>query len=163
MSSLPPGIDIYTDGSSLTNPSPADAGVYTKSVLNITSTFKSVSLVEATNNNAGLCALHEAMQSIDNKIHLAPPHTPVYIFIDSTATIRMGLGYTRSTSMPLKANATIALLSKIACYNPIYLIWCPAHIGIISNEVADFLAKLGAWWCLINGMSITSLSTICEV
>ena len=84
------------------------------------------------------------MQIIDNKIHLAPPHTPVYVFIDSTTTIKVGLGYTRNTSMPVKANATVALLSKIACYNPIYLIWCPAHIGIIGNEVADFLAKRGA-------------------
>ena len=81
---------------------------------------------------------------MDNKIHLAPPHTPVYIFIDSTTTIKVGLGYTRNTSMPVKTNATVAFLSKIACYNPIYLIWCPAHIGIIGNEVADFLAKRGA-------------------
>jgi len=144
MSSLPPGIDIYTDGSSLTNPGPAGAGVYIKLALNIQSIFKSVSLGEATNNDAELCALHEAMQIMDNKIHLAPPHTPIYVFIDSTTTIKVGLGYTRNTSMPVKANATVALLSKIACYNPIYLIWCPAHIGIIGNEVADFLAKRGA-------------------
>ena len=84
------------------------------------------------------------MLIIDNKLHLAPPNTPVYVFIDSTTTIKVGLGYTRSTSLPNKANATVALLSKIAYYNPIYLIWCPAHIGIIGNEVADFLAKRGA-------------------
>ena len=121
------------------------AGVYIKSALNIQPIFKSVSLGEATNNDAELCALHEAMQIIDNKLHLAPPNTPVYVFIDST-TIKLGLGYTRSTSLPNKANATVALLSKIAYYNPIYLIWCPAcaHIGIIGNEIADFLAKRGA-------------------
>ena len=144
MLSLPPGIDIYTDGSSLTNPGPAGAGIYVKSALNIQPIFKSVSLGEASNNDAELCALHEATQIIENKIHLAPAHTPVYVFIDSTTTIKVGLGYTRSTSMPVKANATAINLRRIALHNPIYLIWCPAHIGIIGNEVADFLAKRGA-------------------
>ena len=46
--------------------------------------------------------------------------------------------------MPVKANAIATNLRRIALRNPIYLIWCPAHIGIIGNEVADFLAKRGA-------------------
>ena len=64
------------------------------------------------------------------KIHLAPPHTPVYVFIDSTTTIKVGLGYTRSISMPNITNATVALLSKIAYYNPIYLIAGVQHIWV---------------------------------
>ena len=48
-----------------------------------------------------------------------------------------------------KANTIATNLRRIALHNPIYLIWCLAHmashiIGTIGNEVADFLAKRGA-------------------
>ena len=36
------------------------------------------------------------------------------------------------------------IVSHGLIYNIYILIWCPAHIGIIGNEVADFLAKRGA-------------------
>ena len=43
-----------------------------------------------------------------------------------------------------KGSCNYYQLTQNCLCNPIYLIWCPAHTGIIGNEVADFLAKRGA-------------------
>ena len=75
---------------------------------------------------------------------ITPSDTPLYYFIDNTATIKIGLGYCNYAAKPQIAEEIIQNLSISSRLHPVYLIWVPAHIGITGNEIADYLAKRGA-------------------
>ena len=74
------------------------------------------------------------------------PRVILYLYIDNTATIKVGLGYCNYTAKPGIAEEIIQNISNTSNskLHPIYLIWVPAHIGITGNEIADYLAKRGA-------------------
>lgn len=68
------------------------------------------------------------------------PPKHLYIFVDSQAAISR-LRNSRGNSVIQKAMQTVAKLNTLGCKVHIY--WCPAHMGIPGNEMADFLAKKG--------------------
>ena len=111
---------------------------------NFPPSYQSISIGEATNNTAELRALHEASSAALRMAPLGPASVPVYFFIDSIITIKIGLGYIKSSSHPVLANAIILNISQLSQTNPVYIIWVPAHADVTGNEIADFLAKRGA-------------------
>ena len=142
--SLAPGIAYFTDGSSKTNPGPAGAGIYQPAYNNIPILFKSTSLGNATNNDAELMALHESTECALDIISQLSPNDCVYFFIDSTITIKIGLGYIKCKSHPTIGKEIVDNIKDIAQYNNVLLIWAPGHAKIMGNEIADYLAKRGA-------------------
>ena len=106
--------------------------------------FKSTSLGNATNNDAELMALHESTECALRIQHQLPHNACVYFFIDSTITIKVGLGYINCKSHPTIAKEIVNNIRVIAQTNNAFLIWVPGHAKIIGNEIADYLAKRGA-------------------
>ncbi|OXV05133.1 hypothetical protein Egran_07099 [Elaphomyces granulatus] len=73
---------------------------------------------------------------------LARPQGPrpleVYIFVDSQAAIAKVSGY---SDIAYRVRATLA---QLATYKvTVTISWCPSHVGIFGNELADQLAKKG--------------------
>ena len=81
-------------------------------------------------------------------VFCAPPKAAnqvrFYFFIDSTTTIKIGLGHIRSNTHPVTADNIVSNIDQLSKTNPVYLIWVPAHANILGNEIADYLAKRGA-------------------
>ena len=107
--------------------------------------FRSTSLGNATcNNDAELMALHESTECALDIISQLSPNDCVYFFIDSTITIKIGLGYTKCKSHPTIGKEIVDNIKDIAQHNNVLLIWAPGHAKIMGNEIADYLAKPSA-------------------
>ena len=72
------------------------------------------------------------------------PNDCVCFFIDSTTTIKIGLGYIKCKSHPTIGKEIVNNIKDIAQHNNVLLIWAPGHAKIMGNEIADYLAKRGA-------------------
>jgi ribonuclease HI len=115
----------------------------------------------ATTNGAGVCALVSGRivktrsWNLGSKVEVADAELfainralefalsflerdEVYIFCDSQAAIRkVEKGYSYYS---LQARSTIR---RLASRSLVYLYWVPSHVGVLGNETADRLAKLG--------------------
>ena len=89
-------------------------------------------------------ALHESTECALDIISQLSPNECVYFFIDSTITIKIGLGFIKCKSHPSIGKEIVDNIKAIARHNTVLLIWAPGHAKIMGNEIADYLAKRGA-------------------
>ena len=136
---------IFTDGSALSNPGPVGAGVVIKNKAPKSTPVKLAKAVKQmdTSYEGEIEAIKLAVEYANENITSA--HDNLHIFSDSQAAI---LSITSQDSekyhnrMIRQIRENIMDMSEKV--DDIKIIYCPAHIGIEGNELADGLAKTGA-------------------
>jgi ribonuclease HI len=89
--------------------------------------------------DAELHAVHEAL---DGLTHIDTPPALAFVCIDNSAAIS-ALNDNVGNSEPAREAINISVLLAQDGWR-IHTLWTPAHVGVIGNETADNLAKLGA-------------------
>ena len=136
---------IFTDGSALSNPGPVGAGVVIKNKgpkITPVKLAKSVKQM-GTSYEGEIEAIKLALEYANENITSA--HDNLHIFSDSQAAIlsitcQDSEKYHNSMIRQIRENI-MDISEKV---DNIKIIYCPAHIGIEGNELADGLAKTGA-------------------
>ena len=138
-------IIIFTDGSALSNPGPVGAGVVIKNKgpKNTPVKFAKALKQMGTSYEGEIEAIKLAVEYANENITSA--HDNLHIFSDSQAAIlsitcQDSEKYHNSIIRQIRENI-MDISEKV---DNIKIIYCPAHIGIEGNELADGLAKTGA-------------------
>jgi len=86
--------------------------------------------------DAEVIGIIKALEQSSQIITTGP--TTFYLFVDSQAAIQRLQGYTYHA---VKAQRLTRLLVNKG--HKVEIQWCPSHVGVIGNEIADQLAKQG--------------------
>ena len=137
-------IEIYTDGSCLTNPGNGGWAA----IININNEIKKISgsAKDTTNNKMELMAPIKALQEIKEQ-------QPIEIYTDSQY-VKLGItdwihkwiknNWLTSKKEAVKNKELWMELYKLNKSHEIKWVWIKAHSGIALNEEADLLAKQAA-------------------
>jgi ribonuclease HI len=126
-------IQVYTDGSATPGKGSAGAGIYCNLF------EKSIASGKYGNNFYGeVMAIWQALKEL-NKQHLA--RKDVVLLIDSVAAIQAVTNEESQDKNIILARYEIKSLQTKGV--KVMLQWVPSHCGLLGNEKADFLAKLG--------------------
>lgn len=136
LDSRPTGLIVFSDGSKTEQ----DTAGYGFAV------FRDGRLLDSGNGQLGKREVFDAeitgaLQGLKSAIAQRQPHERITICIDNTSVID-GIGATA----PISSQADFRTLQKTGDLSPglISVRWCPGHVGIYGNDLADQLAKEGA-------------------
>ena len=138
-------IQVATDGSALTNPGDAGAGIMIRKVEDgaVTSIWhKSVSLGYGTNNFAELQGIiHASLYLLSSP----PPRAlPIVFLVDNVMALRVAARQQASHAYPELGERLQRLTLALESTHQVHYEWTPGHAGWEINELADQLAKRGA-------------------
>ena len=103
--------------------------------------------------DAELTAISKVLSILQDRVAAGSANQlEAYVFIDSQAAIQKVSGY---GDLAVKIRSQLSYLSKRDV--KITLSWCPSHIGVLGNELADKLAKKGLK-AKLSGPAYVSLS-----
>ena len=142
----PRSLVAYTDGASTGNPGPAGAGMHITSTNGDDWQEEAIAALGKSTNNVGeLWGIGMAAQAAELRIRACPhAYTHLYILTDSQYSIGcLTRGWKSKTNAEL-VQAVKRIIALIPPYITVIVQWVPAHVGIDSNEHADFLAGEGA-------------------
>jgi ribonuclease HI len=131
---------IYTDGSAVgTNPGPAGAGYYIPNLSICLRRGEFAALGVSTNNRAEIMAIFLAINAAD---HWFKSPRKIVIMTDSLFAIGvLDKGHsTKSSPILIAITKTLREMSR----HEISFIHCPAHCGLMGNEIADRIANRGS-------------------
>ena len=103
--------------------------------------------------DAELTAISKVLSTLQDRVSASGSDLlEAYIFVDSQAAIRKVSGH---GDISARIRSQLSQLTK--CNVKVTLSWCPSHIGVLGNELADKLAKKGLEAKLV-GPAYVSLS-----
>lgn len=143
LATLPPGVSIYTDGSSYGNPGPAGSGFCAYDSAGRVAQHASHYLGSATNNYAEVDGIKEALAYVLNST-LHDSKEPVFVFTDNRQAINIAVGRSSPAWCTDEARDIRTMVTSLTESRRVHFYWVPGHAGIPGNDLADKLAKLGA-------------------
>ena len=146
--SLPPQTLVaFTDGSANPNPGPSGAGafLYSTSPGDSCHLEATAALGDGTNNLGEIWAIGMAAQMALDHISSRDLNTNTHfqLFTDSMLARSCVLGEWKSVKYGPLVEAVALALQRLSDSVIVNVDWVPAHVGIDSNEHADFLAGRG--------------------
>ena len=139
---LPPGLQIFTDGSSMSTNGPSGSGFVMIDPWTVPLIHNSKYLGNQNILYAEVDAILRASRYLNNNPYEG---SNVYFFVDSNTALQLATGWRLPN--PLSNHASLITRDSIQLLNQDYMvsfIWVPSHCGIQGNEIADKLAKRGA-------------------
>jgi ribonuclease HI len=144
---LPQTLVAFTDGSANPNPGPSGAGafLYSTSPGDSCHLEATAALGEGTNNLGEIWAIGMAAQMALDHISSSDHNTYTHfqLFTDSMWARSCVLGEWKSVKYGPLVEAVALALQRLSAFVIVNVDWVPAHVGIDSNEHADFLAGRG--------------------
>ena len=152
LNTLPPGLHVYTDGSSYGNPGPAGSGFCVKDHAGLTTHCETHHLAHETNNFAEVDGIARAVAYLLEPGTTVPPG-PIFMFVDNRQAIRVAMGRLSPPWCLSEAKAIRGSIRRLATGRRLHIYWVPGHAGVPGNDLADVLAKLGAAGVDFSGAS----------